>query len=257
MRTELPLLLQGSEVEVIATGTESIINDVADVERGKIIALDARCGAPLNIAGFDTIEISMNGQLLVKNDLQMFYNPINQQWDNEVYERSFKPIWVEGKGGDELEMDFNNTTGVDMAYQLIKYYENPFQDNKSFLLAFNNGTGLKSETVVYSDVNMTNNDTITYRVPKRSGRIIGIRVLSSESTAGGPNAGFEQLIDVRVNGVTIIDGVTSEYFVSAYRRPTVFPICITPGGTIEISSRAVGTTYNSVRPVVFQFIFES
>lgn len=258
--SQLPLLVKGYNTDLNGTTNNTIPvtattiqwNNVFDSGRGDVIAIDGiETGRPqVYVADTGaTVTVSVAGVQVISgvnaSDFAPYANPGN------YYITPLKQ-----KGGQTLAC-FLNGGGGSHGFQVLGYYENRYAtpENKQKLLTSRLKRRYQSffQTVT---VNAKNQNSVQFTIPQSQGNVVGVEFVAYLNTGGNLTDLGLATFSAFINGTSIIENVLALYGMNACTRPTIFPILIQGGNTLQFSVDASNCAVNPNFTVGLKIFFD-
>ena len=259
--TQLPLLVKGYNTDLNGTTNNTIPvtassiswNNVFDSGRGDVIALDAvETGRPqVYVADTGaTATISVAGVQVISavnaSDFAPYANPGN-----------YFITPVKQPGGQTLALSLTGGSGSH-GLQVLAFYENQYAtpENRARL----NYSRLKRRYTTFLQqvtVNAKNQTSQQFTIPQAQGNVVGIEFVSYLNSAGSLTDLGLSTFSCYVNGSSNIENVISIYGMNACTRPTIFPIFIKGGNTVNFNVDASNCAINPNFTVGIKIFFDN
>jgi hypothetical protein len=237
--SQLPLLVKGYNTDLNGTTNNTIPvtastiswNNVFDSGRGDVIAIDGiETGRPqvyvadtgatvtVNVAGVQVISGVNAGDFApYANPGNYFITPLRQ------------------KGGQTLACLLTGGAGSH-GFQVLAFYENNYAtpENKQKLLT--SRLKRRYQSFLYTiTANAKNQQSQQFTIPQSQGNVVGVEFVAYLNSGGNNTDLGLSLFSAYVNGSSIMENVLGIYGMNACTRPTIFPIKIQGGNTIQFS----------------------
>jgi hypothetical protein len=237
--SQLPLLVKGYNTDLNGTTNNTIPvtlttiqwNNVFDSGRGDVIAIDGiETGRPqvyvadtganvtVNVAGVQVISgVNASDFAPYANPGNYFITPLRQ------------------KGGQTLGCQLSGGGGSH-GFQVLAFYENNYAtpENKAKLLT--SRLKRRYQSFLYNvTVNAKNQQSQQFTIPQSQGNVVGVEFVAYLNTGGNNTDLGLATFSAFVNGSSIMENVLGIYGMNACTRPTIFPIVIKGGNTIQFN----------------------
>ena len=253
---EKPVLLQRGydPVDMVIGVTQRITRQFRlNTDRGFLKHLDVipLINDPLAIAQNLPFTLQLGGQNLIQEDQLGFWAIVNQF--GRDYKFQIRAKFNDGQIGQILldGRDPKRPATLDQSAQVIAKYSTPGHERflKSFKLKY--GQGLKRRSyslIIPASVNPNNLNEVSFELPRNNGNIIGVALSNNDVLQGllFPNNEVAlTFIDVKIDGVSIIENISMSYYNIANGRDYYLqPVCINPGSVLTLVSRTAPAIAN-------------
>lgn len=255
-----PLLLQGFDKQFIQVGVQDEDSQQfqLEVNRGVVNWVDYSSVNDTIVSGFTevfwnnaTIDLLAGGQELLR---ALPAERFDYNLDLGTVQEQRIQTWINGGQtlNSKLSIDPAATSPInEIQTQLHCYYTT--QEYREWLARFKwkSGLGLKRRAYSLEIPNAPGIFNLEDVLPKNQGNIIGFSMLFMMVNA------FESVIDLSVDGLTILKNVSGERFSRANQKdPQTFLIPLHPGSTFNLQCNTINTT-NSPGRLYLTFYFDN
>ena len=258
--SQLPLLVKGYNTDLNGTTNNTIPvtsasiqwNNVFDSGRGDVIAIDGvETGRPqVYVADTGaTVTVSVAGVQVISgvnaSDFAPYANPGNY---------FITPL--RQKGGQTLACNLVGGSGSH-GFQVLAFYNNPFATPEIKQKLYTSRLKRRYQSFTQQvTVNAKNQQSQQFTIPQSQGNVIGVEFVAYLNSTGNLTDLGLSTFSCYINGTSIFDNVLSIYGMNACTRPTIFPIVIKGGNTLQFSVDASNCAINPNFTVGLKIYFD-
>jgi hypothetical protein len=258
--SQLPLLVKGYNTDLNGTTNNTIPvtsstiqwNNVFDSGRGDVIAIDGieTCRPQVYVADTGaTVSVNIAGVQVISgvnaSDFAPYANPGNY---------FITPL--RQKGGQTLACYLSGGSGSH-GFQVLGFYENPFAipeiQSKLYTSRLKRRYQSFFQTVT---VNSKNQQSGQFTIPQSQGNVVGVEFVAYLNTGGNNTDLGLATFSCYINGTSIIENTLCIYGMNACTRPTIFPIVIKGGNTLQFTVDASNCAINPNFTVGLKIYFD-
>lgn len=257
----LPLLVKGYNTDLNGTTNNTIPvtaatiswNNVFDSGRGDVIAFDAvETGRPqVYVADTGaTCTISVAGIQVVStvnaSDFAPYANPGNYY---------ITPL--RQPGGQTLSLNLTGGSGSH-GLQVLAFYENQYATPEiSSRLSYAKLKRKYQSFLFQVTANAKNQTSQQFTIPQAQGNVVGIELVAYLNSTGNLTDLGLATFSAFINGVSLMENVIALYGHNACTRPTIFPVLIQGGSTINFSVDASNCAVNPNFTIGYKVYFDA